>query len=72
MKIRFSIRDLLWLTLVVALCMGWWLGHRQYADDWVLESFEPYSIKLRNRGSGELSELNLESNQSQFIEEPQR
>ena len=29
MKLRFSIRDLLWLTLVVALAMGWWLDHRR-------------------------------------------
>ncbi len=25
MKLRFSIRDLLWLTLVAALCVGWWI-----------------------------------------------
>jgi hypothetical protein len=24
---RFSIRDLLWLTLVVALGLGWWLSY---------------------------------------------
>jgi hypothetical protein len=24
---RFSIRDLLWLTAVVALAVGWWLDH---------------------------------------------
>jgi hypothetical protein len=24
---RFSVRDLLWATLVVALCVGWWLDH---------------------------------------------
>jgi len=28
MKLRFSIRDLLWLTLVVALAVGWWLDHK--------------------------------------------
>jgi hypothetical protein len=28
MHLRFSIRDLLWLTLVVALVLGWWLDHR--------------------------------------------
>jgi hypothetical protein len=27
MKLRFSIRDLLWLTAVVALTVGWWLDH---------------------------------------------
>jgi hypothetical protein len=25
---RFSIRDILWLTLAVALAVGWWLDHR--------------------------------------------
>jgi hypothetical protein len=24
-KLRFSIRDLLWLTLVAALVVGWWI-----------------------------------------------
>ena len=29
MRLRFSIRDLLWLTLVVALATSWWLDHRR-------------------------------------------
>jgi hypothetical protein len=29
MKLRFSIRDLLWLTVVVALCVGWWFNYHQ-------------------------------------------
>jgi hypothetical protein len=28
MRLRFTIRDLLWLTLVVAMGLGWWLDHR--------------------------------------------
>jgi len=35
MRLRFTIRDLLWLTLVVALAVGWWTDHQ--------------SLKLRNR-----------------------
>jgi hypothetical protein len=27
MRLRFTIRDLLWLTLVVAMGLGWWLDH---------------------------------------------
>jgi len=27
MRLRFTIRDLLWLLLVLGLCMGWWLYH---------------------------------------------
>jgi hypothetical protein len=29
MQFRFSIRDLFWLTLVLALSIGWWLSNRQ-------------------------------------------
>jgi hypothetical protein len=29
---KFTIRDLLWLTLVVALTIGWWLHHRAWAQ----------------------------------------
>jgi hypothetical protein len=28
MHLRFTIRDLLWLTLVVAMAVGWWVDHR--------------------------------------------
>jgi len=28
MPLRFTIRDLLWLTLVVALCVAWWIDRR--------------------------------------------
>jgi hypothetical protein len=27
---RFSVRDLLWLTLVVAVALGWWINHEQW------------------------------------------
>src|SRR5689334_9832302 len=26
MRLRFTIRDLLWLTVVVAVCVAWWLS----------------------------------------------
>jgi hypothetical protein len=28
MRIRFTLRDLLWLTVVVGLAVGWWLDHK--------------------------------------------
>ena len=28
---RFTIRDILWLTALVALGVGWWLDHRRLA-----------------------------------------
>jgi len=30
---RFSIRDMLWLTLVVGLAVGWWVDRRGLARD---------------------------------------
>jgi len=29
MRLRFTIRELLWLTLVVALAAGWWIDHKR-------------------------------------------
>ena len=29
---RFTIRDVLWLTVVVALAVGWWLARRHERD----------------------------------------
>ena len=28
MRFRFTIRDLLWLTALIAMGMAWWLDHR--------------------------------------------
>ena len=30
---RFTIRDVLWLTVAVALAAGWWLDHRGLGPD---------------------------------------
>jgi hypothetical protein len=30
---RFTIRDLLWLTVVVALAIAWWLDHQRSSRD---------------------------------------
>jgi hypothetical protein len=32
MKFRFSIRDLLWLTALVAVLLAWWIDHRKVAS----------------------------------------
>jgi hypothetical protein len=29
MKLRFSIRDLFWLTAIAAMGLAWWLDHRR-------------------------------------------
>jgi hypothetical protein len=33
MRVRFTLADLLWLSLVVALAVEWWLDHRRIAAD---------------------------------------
>ena len=30
---RFTIRDVLWLTVVVALAVAWWIDHRTLAPE---------------------------------------
>jgi hypothetical protein len=32
MCLRFTVRDLLWLAVVVALAVGWWLDRARYAN----------------------------------------
>jgi hypothetical protein len=33
MRLRFTIRDLLWLTAVVALATGWWIDHTRIENE---------------------------------------
>jgi len=49
MRFHFTIRDLLWLTLVVALVVGWWLDHRR------LTYVEPFDSKLTLRYTDEMN-----------------
>ena len=37
---RFSIRDLLWLTLVVGLALGWWVDRRRWAERLVVADWQ--------------------------------
>ena len=32
MRLRFTIRDLLWLTMAAVLAVGWWLDHSRIED----------------------------------------
>ena len=34
---KFSIRDLMWLTVVVALVLGWWVDHALTTINWRIE-----------------------------------
>jgi len=33
--LRFTIRDVLWLTVVVALAVGWWVDRRSLSEQMV-------------------------------------
>jgi hypothetical protein len=44
MRLRFSIRDLMWLTLVVALTLGWWLKSMQLST--VEEKYNALTVYL--------------------------
>jgi hypothetical protein len=33
MKPKFTLRDLLWLMVVVGLALGWWLDHRALREE---------------------------------------
>jgi len=50
---RFTIRDVLWLTVVVALCLGWWLHYqaarRVQAD--ILRRADKLQQKLQKAGN---------------------
>jgi hypothetical protein len=46
---RFSIRDLLWLTLAVAMGLGWWVSYRDYCElEYDRKSCEVEIAKLRD------------------------
>ena len=52
---KFSIRDLLWLTVVVALVVAWWLDHRRQGEENVkinnyLEFYERELFSTRTNG----------------------
>jgi len=51
MRFRFTIRDLLWLTLVVAMAVGWWLSysHCQTQINGLQESMEDWRSRARSR-----------------------
>jgi hypothetical protein len=70
MKLRFSIRDLLWLTLVVALIVGWWLQYRRskrytvtFPGSGVLQIFDEhrrYAITMEKpEGFGPVEEMDV-------------
>jgi len=49
MRLRFTIRDLLWLTAIVAISIAWWFDHRRQGD-------QPYTINVAPDGTVTLTE----------------
>jgi len=46
---RFSIRDLFWLTLVVAIGVGWWTSYWRVVDQHVRSETERISRLFREQ-----------------------
>jgi hypothetical protein len=63
---RFTIRDLVWLTVVVAMGAGWWVDHRHLAPD-----AEMHRGQLE-RLAEYVERMKLESGQSLSNQEPPR
>ena len=55
---RLSIRDLLWLTVVVALAAGWWVHHRRLSRT-AAESRHAQAVAERHLGEYQLAYIDL-------------
>jgi hypothetical protein len=63
---RFTIRDLLWLTVVVAVALGWWLERtrdRQRFQSWQETTWAAFQQKLLDNYQAKLSQLTKENAQ---------
>jgi hypothetical protein len=59
MRFHFTIRDLLWLTALVALAVGWWLDHRtQHNRYQVLINDQPKIVGYQIRNADPESVVN--------------
>jgi hypothetical protein len=52
MRFRFSVRDLLWLTLVVALAVAWWLDASGFFVALAIATSIPLSFVVGSRARG--------------------
>jgi hypothetical protein len=52
--IRFTIRDLLWLMVVAAMALGWWLEHRRVTpeDREILNAAKAIGFKIEKAKIG--------------------
>ena len=53
MHFRFTIRDLLWLTLVVALAVGWWVSNltKSKIDVWLVKNVNGAIVMTDENGN---------------------
>jgi hypothetical protein len=53
---KFTIRDLLWLTVVVALAVGWWADHFRQAEqiERLIDLTRPHGLQVPQLPSGGL------------------
>jgi hypothetical protein len=68
MKLRFSIRDLFWLTLVVALAVGWLLSYRWYKSQ--IEDQRKHFSDYFNRNAAQLLPTESEFEQAKKYWQP--
>ena len=47
--LRFTIRDLFWLTLVAGLALGWWVAHGRWAEQAIAADFKAVFQEQRLR-----------------------
>ena len=51
MRLRFTIRDLLWLTLVVAMGLGWYVGRNHFNSELLAKDEMIRELRLHARVS---------------------
>jgi hypothetical protein len=59
-RMRFSIRDLLLLVLVVALALGWWFDRRNTASRFQLQSSATHGFVI-DTATGQVWEIGIRS-----------
>ena len=65
MRLRFTIRDLLWLAALVAVCVAWWVDHREMASHLPFTQIMLDKLNLQemdiNNANKQIEKLRLEN-----------
>ena len=75
-KFRFTIRDILWFTFVVALIVGWWIDHRQFSrfeitDTYIFDTKTNAQFYLNPSVTFDVRRQSTDQNSSPATEMPQ-